>query len=381
MPLSSSQSRLTSAFFAVIVATSLVGCSAIATVKPSDSSASSSAPDCPGADVPLSEVTAAGPPTSLIGESTACLPTRAVEPIAKHPAPALPVTVTDNDGNSVTVTDVDRIIAIDRSGTLAATVFALGLGDRVVARDNSTEFPGTADLPLVTQNGHELAAEAVLSLTPTLILTDRTVGSRDVLTQLREAGIPIVVITAQRSIGDNEILIDQVATALGVPEVGQKLNARLAADTATTIADIAALAPTAVADRPRILFLYMRGAASIYYIFGAESGADSLIDSLGGIDVASEIGWQGMKPLTAEALVATAPDLLLVMTTGLESVGGVDGLLESIPAIAATPAGQNRRIVNMADDQVLAFGPRTPEVLDALARAIYAPGADGASHD
>lgn len=299
----------------------------------------------------------------------------------KNPVPALPVAVTDNDGNSVTVTDVDRIIAIDRSGTLAATVFALGLGDRVVARDNSTEFPGAADLPLVTQNGHELAAEAVLSLTPTLILTDRTVGSRDVLTQLREAGIPIVVITAQRSIGDNEILIDQVATALGVPEVGQKLNARLAADTATTIADIATLAPTAVADRPRILFLYMRGAASIYYIFGAESGADSLIDSLGGIDVASKIGWQGMKPLTAEALVATAPDLLLVMTTGLESVGGVDGLLESIPAIAATPAGQNRRIVNMADDQVLAFGPRTPEVLDALARAIYAPGADGASHD
>ena len=91
--------------------------------------------------------------------------------------------------------------------------------------------------------------------------------------------------------------------------------------------------------------------------------------------MATEIGWAGMKPLTAEALVAASPDVLLVMTSGLESVGGVDGLLEAVPAIAATPAGINRRIVDMRADAILAFGPRTPEVLDSLARALYAPSA------
>ena len=78
-----------------------------------------------------------------------------------------------------------------------------------------------------------------------------------------------------------------------------------------------------------MLFLYVRGNANIYYIFGADSGADSLIEAVGGIDVASEIGWEGMKPMTAEALVAAQPDVIVMMTLGLESVGGVDGLLEA----------------------------------------------------
>lgn len=372
MPLTSRYRRLTGAILSVVIVASVAGCA--------PSTASAGATDdvvaaCPGADTPLTELTATAAPKTMTGESTACLTTHTIRPVSSTPTPVLPVTVTDNDGLTVTVTSADRIIAVDRSGTLAATVFALGLGDRVIARDSTTDFPEAADLPLITQNGHELAAEAVIALAPTVIVTDRTVGSRDVLAQLREAGIPIVVVTDDRSVEDNAPLIAQVATALGVPEAGQELAEQLQAETDAVIADIAQLAPADPAARPRILFLYLRGASSIYYIFGAESGADSLINSLGGVDVATEIGWAGMKPLTAEALVAASPDVLLVMTSGLESVGGVDGLLEAVPAIAATPAGINRRIVDMRADAVLAFGPRTPEVLDSLARALYAPTA------
>ncbi len=73
------------------------------------------------------------------------------------------------------------------------------------------------------------------------------------------------------------------------------------------------------------------------------------------------------------AIVAMDPDVILVMTDGLASVGGVDGLLKSKPAIALTSAGQHKRIVDMADGDILSFGPRSAAILDALARAIYAP--------
>ncbi|WP_152176323.1 ABC transporter substrate-binding protein, partial [Mycobacterium tuberculosis] len=112
------------------------------------------------------------------------------------------------------------------------------------------------------------------------------------------------------------------------------------------LAEVAAVTPAAAADRARMLFLYVRGSANVYYIFGEDSGADSLIDAVGGVDVAEEIGWEGMKPMTAEALVAAQPDVLVMMTDGLESVGGVDGLLERIPAIAETPAGAHRRVID-----------------------------------
>ena len=125
----------------------------------------------------------------------------------------------------------------------------------------------------------------------------------------------------------------------------------------------------------------MRGSANVYYIFGRDSGADSLIEAVDGIDVAGEIGWEGMKPMTAEALVAAQPDVLVMMTDGLASVGGVDGLVERIPALAQTPAGANRRVVDMADADILAFGPRTADVIRALARAVYAPASSPSAAD
>ena len=64
-----------------------------------------------------------------------------------------------------------------------------------------------------------------------------------------------------------------------------------------------------------------------------------------------------------------------MMTKGLESVGGIDGLIEQFPALANTPAGQNRRVIAMPDEQILSYGTRTPAVLNALAVALYAPGA------
>ena len=126
-----------------------------------------------------------------------------------------------------------------------------------------------------------------------------------------------------------------------------------------------------------MMFLYVRGQSGVYYLFGEESGADSLIRALGGVDVAGEIGWKGMRPVTDEALVDANPDLLIMMTKGLESVGGVDGLVEHLPAIAQTDAGRNRRVVDMSDTTVLSFGPASADVLDALAVAVYAPEATG----
>jgi iron complex transport system substrate-binding protein len=242
-----------------------------------------------------------------------------------------------------------------------------------VGRDISTTFPNAAQLPIVTSSGHTINSEAILALRPTVLITDGTIGPIDVVLQLRDAGIAVVFVKPEPSIRGVSDLALQVATALGVPSSGTLLADRLATELKSKIAEIAAIAPENEASRVRILFLYLRGASGIYYLFGTESGADALITSLGGIDVAGEIGWNGMKPMTDEALVAANPDLILVMTDGLKSVGEVSGLLESKPAIALTNAGKNRRFVDMADGEILSFGPRTAGVLDALARAIYAP--------
>jgi iron complex transport system substrate-binding protein len=329
--------------------------------------------DCPAASVPLASLDLVKDVRAAKGQSTACLPSHAIEPVSDETAPKLPVTVTDSEGREVTVTDADRILPIDISGTISSTVFALGLGDRVVGRDSSTGFPGTEELPVVTKSGHTLNAEAILELAPTVVLTDTTIGPKEVRQQLRDAGIAVVVISSDRRLDTTDELVTEIAAALGVPSRGNALIERLDAGLDDAITQIAEVTPAAESDRARMLFLYVRGSANVYYIFGEDSGADSLIDAVGGIDVAGEIGWQGMKPMTAEALVEAQPDVIVMMTDGLESVGGVDGLIERIPAVAQTPAGAHRRVIDMADTEVLSFGPRSADVVLAIARALYAP--------
>ena len=363
--------RVLAVFLAAALAVGLTACTApTADAAPA---ATTVAAACPQASVPLASLDLVDDVRTTTGPSTACLASHAIEPVDDDTAPKLPVTVTDSEDREVTITDVDRILPIDISGTIASTVFALGLGDQVVGRDSSTMFPGTDKLPVVTKSGHSLNAEAILELAPTVILTDTTIGPKEIRQQLRDAGIAVVVISSDRRIDTTDELVTEIATALGVPSRGEALIQRLDAGVEKALAEIADVTPTQTDERARMLFLYVRGSANVYYIFGEDSGADSLIDAVGGVDVAAEIGWVGMKPMTAEALVAAKPDVLVMMTDGLESVGGIDGLIGRIPAVAETPAGANRRVIDMADSEILSFGPRSADVISALARALYAP--------
>lgn len=330
------------------------------------------------AGISLDAATIIDNPKDFQGPSTAALTHSPLDPIAKNPSPTLPAQVTDAQGTAVTVSDISRILPIDLYGTSSRVVFDLGLGKNVVGRDVSSDFAEIEDLPLVTHDGHQLNAEAILQLAPSVIITDSSLGPWDVVLQMRDAGIPVFVVDSERSLETSGKMITQIAAALGVPEEGAKLAQRTDSEVAAISAKIKEIAP-AGSERLRMLFLYARGQAGIYYLFGSGSGADSLITSLGGIDVATEIGWKGMRPMTDEALIEAAPDVVIMMSSGLESAGGVDGILNSVPALALTPAGSHRRFVDMADSDVLSFGPNSAAVLEALSVAIYAPAAGGAT--
>jgi len=315
-------------------------------------------------------------PRDWVGASTALLGDVTIEPITDDPAVSLPTTV-DSDELSgeleVTIARADRILALDMSGSLAATVWALGLGDRLVGRDISTTFPGVEDLPVVTGSGHAISPESVLELRPDLLITDGTIGPLDVVLQLREAGITVVFVREEPGLEAPAAMARSVAEVFGIPEQGDALATRIDRELNTVLETIALNTPTERTEKLRMVFLYIRGANGIYYLFGQESGAGDLIEGLGGIDIATEVGWTGLRPMTDEALIEANPDLILVMSDGLTSVGGPEELVRLKPAIGLTSAGQNLRFVDMDDSQVLSFGPRTPAVMDALARAVYDP--------
>ncbi len=300
-----------------------------------------------------------------LGSSTGEEGTQRLVPVADDPTPQLPVTVTDADGRQVTITDASRIVPL--WGNISETIFTLGLGANVVGRDVSATFPEAEHLPLVTR-AHDVSAEAVLSLQPTVVFAQTDSGPPEALEHLRNAGVPVVVMEAPSNVGQIGSRIMAVAEALGVREAGEALMER-------TMDEIAEAQEAIPKDqpRPKVAFLYMRGQAGVYLIAGPGSGADSMIEAAGGIDAGTAMGLERpFTPLTSEAMVRAAPDVILMTTTGLESVGGVDGLV-AMPGIGQTPAGQNRRVVTEEDGLLYSFGARTPLALAALIDRLYSP--------
>ncbi|MEV5312531.1 ABC transporter substrate-binding protein [Streptomyces sp. NPDC052610] len=278
------------------------------------------------------------------------------------PKPKLPVTVDSSDGRRVTVRDASRILPLN--GGVAEIVFTLGLGDRVVGRDVTATFEEAKKLPLVTK-AHDVSAESVLSLRPTVVLADTDTGPSEAIDQIRDAGIPVVVLDPATELADVSTRTTRIADALGVPAAGKALNARIAKDLK------AARAAVPEDSRPRVAFLYMRGSAAVYLMGGDGSGADSLIAAAGAVDAGVEAGLdKPFTPLTSEALVRAQPEVILMMSKGLESVGGVEGLMD-VPGIRETPAGADRRIVALEDGVLLGFGPRTPLVIDILVDRVH----------
>ncbi|WEV28139.1 ABC transporter substrate-binding protein [Streptomyces sp. 71268] len=299
------------------------------------------------------------------GKNAAAAQAEALEPLAKKPSPTLPATVNSADGHRTTVTSADRIVPL--TGSLSEIVFTLGLGDRVVGRDVTADFAQARKLPVVTR-AHDVSAENVLSLKPTVVLADTSTGPAEAIDQIRDAGVPLITLAPAKELADVGTRIDAVAAALGVPDAGRELRERTERRIDAVRADIKRPAD---GKRPRVAFLYLRGSAAVYLLGGRDSGAGSLLEAAGARDAGRESGLEkDFTPITSEALAKAAPDAILVMSKGLDSVGGVDGLLK-LPGVAETPAGMDRRVVSIEDGKLLNYGPRTDQVLRSLVDQLY----------
>lgn len=259
-----------------------------------------------------------------------------------------PITVTDASGNEVTIADASRLITID--GSVTEIVFALGAGDQVVARDDSSLYPPSVNALESVGYVRRLSAEPVLALDPSLIITTTSVGPQEAVDQLTASGVTFLIVEAPTTIEGVIGNVETIAAALGREAEGEALIEQIENDYAAAQALQASVTST-----PRVMFIYARGAGAIS-VAGTNTSADAMIKLAGAENAVTE--YEGYQPITAEAVVTAAPDVILLMTAGLESIGGVDGLLEQ-PGIAQTPAGENLRIVAMEDLYLLGFSTRT----------------------
>lgn len=250
-----------------------------------------------------------------------------------------------------------RVIALANGS--AEIVVAMGLKSILVGRDIASTEEILQDIPIVTA-GHQVVAENILKLKPDLILIDDATGPVSALNTLRESGIKILSVRQAWTLADINLKVRDIALAVGASSAGVSLNEAIDKS----------LSRAAVSDRKvKILFLYIRGTSSIYLLGGTGSGADSLITAINCIDVGANFSDNPFTPVSAEILAQLNPDVILVMSKGLASVGGVAGL-SALPGVAQTSAGKSGRVLAVDDSLLLSFGPRTPDLINQMASAV-----------
>jgi iron complex transport system substrate-binding protein len=251
-----------------------------------------------------------------------------------------------------------RIVSV--GGAVTEIVYALGEGQRLVARDTTSNHPAQVlDLPNVGYI-RRLSPEGILSVNPDLILTEQGAGPPEAVALLQEADLPFVTVPDGYTPQAIQAKIMAVATALGVEAKGHKLAADVQRDLTAALAEV-----TDLSDKKVMFILSMAGGRIM--AAGANTSAQGIIQ-LAGARNAFE-GFEGFKPVTDEAVSQTDADVILLMTREGD-LAITDEMLFSHPAILATPAGQSRSVVRMDGMLMLGFSVRTPQAVRALSQAL-----------
>jgi len=267
-------------------------------------------------------------------------------------------TSVSNSENTREVSSFSRIVALANGS--AEIIDAMGYKKLIVGRDIASTDESLESIPIVS-TGHQIVPEKIVALQPDLVIIDESVGPQEAIAAVRKAGIRVELIKEVWSVDEIRNKVSDIARLIGLPKNGEELTRKIE----VTIDS----ASQKVSGSPRIAFLYLRGGSSIYLLGGKGSGADSMLNALGALDVGAAVSPIPFTPFTSESFAVENPEIILVMSKGLESVGGIDGLV-ALPGIAQTTAGKNRAVIAIDDSLLLSFGPRTPDLLLKLADAI-----------
>lgn len=258
----------------------------------------------------------------------------------------------------VAATKAERILSI--GGDVTEILYALGQQQRIVAVDSTSQFPADA-LKEKKNVGYmrALAPEGVLSVGADLIVASDRAGPADVVKALKAAARYVEVPEGTSAEGATT-KIRAVAKAVGADEAGEQLATRVAADLAALEAD-----RRRIAKPMRALFV-LNAQAGRVMVGGGETSADAILRLAGLENAASEL--KGFKPVGDEALLAMAPEFVVVMRS---SGDHETATVPSVAGLAASPAGKNNRFLSMDGLYLLGFGPRVASAARDLMREAY----------
>lgn len=255
-----------------------------------------------------------------------------------------------------------RIVSL--GGAITEIIYELNLQKYLVGVDATSNYPLEVKKYPSVGYSRTLSVEGVLSLSPTHILATEDVGPPAFVRAIKSnKKINFQILDSKYSFNGLIKRVREIASIGNAIASQDKLIQRLNQSWRT-----AYLNQQVIQQPPKVIFLFSHQVSRLL-VSGRDTGAAAMIHYAGGVNAMTS--YVGYKPLNIEAFIEANPDIILMTKESERILEGLQGLLK-IRALGSVAAVRNHRFISIDANQLLGFGPRLPETVLELRRALLA---------
>lgn len=256
------------------------------------------------------------------------------------------------------LTAQNRIVST--TPAITETLFALGLGSRVVGVSTYCHFPPEAASRPKIGTYLQPNLEAILRLRPDMVIMERL--APQTIDQLKRAKIRV----EQINTGDlrtNLQMIEDIGRFVGSAESARALRARMQSE----LDRIRSMQQ----GKRKVVFIVGRSPGRLEGIVAVGRGSylNELIEIAGGVNVLADSSLSYPK-LSLESMIRLQPDVIIDMGDMAETVGVTDEHKRAVEALWRTRKDLKARIHAVASDIFVVPGPRMVDAARELQRLL-----------
>lgn len=254
----------------------------------------------------------------------------------------------DDLGREVKLSPLPKRV-ISLAPGVTETIFALGEGNKLVARDQSADYPPEAkELPVVADFNGPFFEKTVAQRPDFLIQQGETYDVARVELWQRKCGAPVALLQP-KSIQEVQNGIEKIAKWLGVPQKAAPLTKTFPAPVKT-------------------------GKTTVFFEIGRQplwtTGSDTFIgDALAHLGYRNVANIKGYKAFSVESLVKASPDFYIVAAAQPNKEQTLREL-RAVPALRNLKCIRQGKVVVIPADWILRPGPRLARGLRELQKQI-----------
>lgn len=268
-----------------------------------------------------------------------------------------------------------RIVSLAPS--ITETLFALGLGDRIVGATRYCDYPPEA-LEIPRAGGYfDVNYEALLLMKPDLVIMMKE--HEDAALRLSELGIRTLAVNHSRVVGILESIsvigsrcgveADALELRNGLEKRIQKIQQIIASPARPELSR-----RELVEGRPRVMIavgrLMDKGVNGEIYISGKDGFYDDLVSLAGGRNAYGEETLK-FPAISAEGVVRLDPDIIIEMVPDLHNTTELSEMMDYWEALPALRAVKDGNVHILGDDFVVVPGPRFILLLERIASIVH----------